>query len=332
MSAGMTGEAGRGGSRGEGARPTPGAVSVIIVNWNGARLLGECLDSLRAQTRQPDEVLVIDNGSEDGSQALLRERYPEVTLVEMGRNTGFSVANNVGLRRARGEYIALLNNDVLLDAAWMERMAGALAADAALGSCACKMLFYDRRDTLDSAGITMGADGNSVNRGINQRDGATYAESARVFGACAGAALYRAALFADIGLFDEDLYIYYEDVDLSFRAQLAGYDCLYVPQAIAFHHHSASGGRLGKKHYYLTRNNLIVTLKNMPTPLLRRSLPRILGHQLQQALFLGLRGQAGTYTQAHRDVLRMLPGTLRKRRAIQRCAHRTSTEIDARFT
>ncbi len=328
MSGGGKDEPGRGG----GARPTPGAVSVIIVNWNGVRLLGECLDSLRAQSRRPDEVLVIDNGSEDGSQALLRERYPEVTLVELGRNTGFSVANNVGLRRARGEYIALLNNDVLLDAAWMERMVGAITADVSLGSCACKMLFYDRRDTLDSAGIIMGANGNSVNRGINQRDGTAYAEPARVFGACAGAALYRATLFADIGLFDEDLYIYYEDVDLSFRAQLAGYDCLYVSQAVSFHHHSASGGRLGKKYYYLTRNNLIVTLKNMPTPLLRRALPRVLGHQLQQALFLGLRGQAGTYIQAHRDVLRMLPGTLRKRRSIQRRARRTSTEINARFT
>jgi GT2 family glycosyltransferase len=307
------------------------AVSAIIVNWNGKHLLPECLDSLREQTYPADEILVVDNGSRDGSQDLIRERYPEVTLIELGENKGFSIANNIGIRRATGDYIALLNNDLVLDKHWVEHMVSTLEADVSLGSCACKMLFYDRRNTIDAAGIEVLTSGGGANRGLFE-DASVFAHPARVFGACAGAALYRASMFQDVGLFDEDFYIYYEDVDLAFRAQLAGYDCLYVPWAIVYHHHSASNGRFGKKHYYLARNCLLVVVKNMPAPLLRRHLLRIVLGQLPFALDAAKSGNVGDYLDARLDALRLLPHMLRKRRAIQHGARRKPEEIAARLS
>jgi GT2 family glycosyltransferase len=305
-------------------------VSAIIVNWNGKHLLPECLNSLHEQTRPVDEILVVDNGSCDGSQALIRERYPEVTLIELSENKGFSIANNIGIRRATGDYLALLNNDSVLDPNWTESMVSALDADASLGSCACKILFYDHRNTIDAAGIEVLTSGGGANRGLFE-DASLFEHSARIFGACAGAAMYRSSMFHDIGLFDEDLYIYFEDVDLSFRAQLAGYDCLYVPCAVAYHHHSASSVRFGKKYYYLTRNRLLVVVKNMPTPLLLRHMLRIVVGQLP-SLDVGMKGSTGTYVQARLDALRLLPRMLRKRHTIQRHARRSPEEIAARLT
>ncbi len=308
------------------------AVSVIIVNWNGKDLLGECLDSLRLQTYLPSQVIVVDNGSGDGSQAMIRAHYQEVTLIEMGENKGFSIANNVGIERATGDYIALLNNDLIVHQEWMARMVAALDADLSLGSCACKMLLYDQRTILDSAGITVRTNGTGRNRGLFERDGESYQHPARVFGPCAGAAMYRATLFEDIGVFDEDLYIYFEDVDLAFRAQLAGYDCLYVPHAIVYHHHSASGGRFGKKYFYVARNSLLVILKNMPTPLLRRYLAQVVAVSLSYAIYSGMIGETRVYLQVCASTLRLLPRILYKRRRIQQAARRDSEEIRAMLT
>jgi GT2 family glycosyltransferase len=307
-------------------------VSAIIVTWNGRDLLSACLDSLHAQTCHADEILVVDNGSHDGSQAMIWERYPDVTLIELHQNKGFSIANNVGIQRATGDYIALLNNDLVLDPSWTARMVAALNAYPALGSCACKMLSYDHRDTVDAAGVSVLTNGVGANRGMFEHDSAFYHQPTLVFGPCAGAAMYRASLFRDIGVFDEDLYIYYEDVDLAFRAQLAGYDCLYVPEAVAYHHHGASSGRFGKRDYFLARNSLPVLVKNMPAPLLRRYLLRIVVGQLPYAFYAGARGQTGLYALACLDSLRMLPRLLRKRGAIQRAARRSPEEIAARLT
>jgi len=307
-------------------------VSAIIVNWNGKDLLAECLATLRLQTRPVDEVLVIDNGSSDGSQAMLRASYPDVALIELGQNKGFSIANNVGIRRANGDYIALLNNDLLLDREWTARMVAALDADPSLGSCACKMLRYDERTVIDAAGINLRVNGTGRNRGLHERDGEPYAHPARVFGACAGAAMYRAALFRDIGEFDEDLFIYFEDVDLAFRAQLAGYDCLYVPDAVVYHHHGASGARFSKSYYYVARNSLLVAIKNMPAPLLRRYLVHVAAVPLTYALYSGMAGDLRGYARICFDTLRLLPRMLRKRRAIQRRARRSPSDVATLLT
>lgn len=144
--------------------------------------------------------------------------------------------------------------------------------------------------------------------------------------------MYRTSMFRDIGLFDEDLHIYFEDVDLSFRAQLAGYDCLYVPQAVAYHHQSASGSRFGKKYYYVARNSLLVILKNMPAPLLHRYLLHVVSVPLSYAVYSGMAGQVGVQARVCLSTLRLLPRMLQKRRRIQRTARRSPEEIQARLT
>ncbi len=308
------------------------SVSVIIVNWNGRHLLPECLDSLRAQTRPADEIVVIDNGSNDGSQALIRERYPEVTLVELDDNKGFSAANNIAIHRAKGDYIALLNNDLLVAPQWIATMVAAIETDASLGSCACKMLSYNRRNIIDAAGMNYSKSGEASNRGFGEQDGEEFSRPKTVFGACAGAALYRATMLQDIGLFDEDLYIYYEDVDLAFRAQLTGYNCLYVPEAVVYHHHSASNSNPANKYYYLVRNNVLVIAKTVPTPLLGRYLILIIARLVKTGLVITRAGYLQAYVRGCLDAVRLLPLMMRKRRTIQQHARRSAKQIAARLT
>lgn len=309
-----------------------GTVSAIIVNWNGKHLLSACLDTLRAQTRPADEIIVVDNGSSDGSQTMLRERYADVLLIELPDNKGFSIANNIGIRHAQGDYIALLNNDLILDPMWIAHMADALDGDDALGSCACKMLSYHQRGTIDAAGMVALTNGVGVNRGMREADSSRFAQRDLIFGPCAGAAMYRAEMLRDIGSFDEDIYLYYEDVDLSYRAQLAGYDCLYVPEAVAYHHSSATSSRSGIREYYLARNSLPVIVKNMPAPLLRRFFWRIVTGQLPYAFHAGAAGDTRRYVRSQIDSLRLLPRMLCKRRQIQQSARRSAEDIAARLT
>lgn len=302
-------------------------VSVIIVNWNGRHLLGECLDALRAQTRPSDETIVVDNGSSDGSQAFIREQYPEVTLIELDANRGFSIANNIALQQITSDYIALINNDLVVEAEWIEYMAATLDTDATLGSCAPKMLFYDRRDTINVAGMSMRWNSVAWQRGYKEKDSDRFQESAIVFGACAGAAMYRMSMLHDIGFFDEDLYLYYEDVDLAFRAQLAGYECKYVPAAVAYHHESMSSKGTPIRLYYGLRNAPLVVIKNMPAAVLPLVMPFILLSHVEFSIRLVLKGEYRTIARVQRDMLRLVPRMLRKRRVIQSRARRAPGQI-----
>lgn len=241
-------------------------ISVIIPNWNGAALLPSCLDALREQTLRDFEVILVDNASRDESCALVRERYPEVRLLEMPRNLGLTGGCNAGIGVACGELIALLNNDAEADPRWLEALAGALARHPEAGSAATKMLLHDRRDVINSAGDFFGRDGIPGNRGVWQPDDGRYDQEMWVFGACGGAVAYRRAMLDEIGLFDEDFFMYCEDVDLAWRAQLAGWRCIYAPQARVYHRLSATGGG-ALSSYYTGRNTLYVIAKDMPASL-----------------------------------------------------------------
>jgi GT2 family glycosyltransferase len=294
-------------------------VSVIIPNWNGARFLRPCLDSLRAQTYTLREVIVADGASADGSQALLRAEYPEVRLLELPENRGFAGNVNAGIRAARGEFLALLNNDATAAPDWLvELLAG--FDDPAVGSCASKMLLADPPDVLNSAGDFFGRDGLPGNRGVWERDAGQYDRPEDVFGACGGAVAYRRALLEDVGLFDERFFYQCEDVDLAFRAQLAGWRCRYVPTARVQHRLSATGGG-SLASYYCGRNFVWLLVKNAPAGVLRRHWPRMLAaqarltltalrHGREPAARARLRGQAravlelGRMLRARRDVQR----------------------------
>lgn len=301
-----------------GARPR---VTIIIPTYNGEKLLPGCLDALARQRFADFTTVVVDNGSTDSSRALLSERYPAVAVIPMGRNSGFAPAVNAGIRQSATELIALLNNDTEADPGWLGALVETLDRDPGAGFCASKMVDFTDRRIIDSAGDCFASNGRSVPRGFLAEDRGQYDVPEEVFGACAGAALYRRTLFDRVGLFDERFVSYKEDVDLDFRAQLAGFRCLYAPSAVCRHIGGATSGRRKSDLAVRlsTRNGVALFLKNMPASLLPLTLPKLLldlvfqlGHQTLKGgravpLLRGLLGAAAT-----------LPYALRERGRIQR--------------
>ena len=243
--------------------------SIVIPNWNGIDHLPGCLDALRAQSYRQIEVILVDNGSTDGSQAFVSGHYPEVRLVALEQNLGLTGGNNAGFEAASGEILISLNNDTEADPGFVEALVAALIEHPEAGMAAAKMLLFDRRDHIHSAGDGYGTDGIPFNRGVWQRDQGQFDEPGWIFGGCGGAVAYRRAMLDDIGAFDESFFMYCEDVDLNWRAQLAGWRCWYTPQAIVYHKLSATGGG-PIASFYTGRNTLWVIAKNYPTPLLRK--------------------------------------------------------------
>src|SRR5207302_2297521 len=203
--------------------------------------LPACLDSLMRQSYANLEVIVADGASTDGTVDLLRDRYSRVHLLRLQRNRGFSGNVNAGLRAAHGDVVCLLNNDARADAEWVEACVETLQQNPSIGSVASKVLFADAR-TINSAGDLFCRDGAARQRGNGEADGPCWDKPDMVFGAMGGAAAYRRTLLADVGLFDEQFFMYLEDVDLAFRAQLRGWGCLYEPRARVLHQGGASGG------------------------------------------------------------------------------------------
>lgn len=303
-------------------------VSVIIVNFNGKRFLGPCLDSLEAQTYRDFEVLLVDNASSDGSVAYVEERYPKVRVFPQRSNTGFSAGNNIGIEHSRGDLTALLNNDTEVDPNWLAELVSAIGQDERIGSCASRILLYDDHTLADACGDYYTAEGAADKIGHLQ-PADEYEQPREVFAACAGAAIYRSSMLKELGGFDEDFFIVHEDSDLSFRAQLMGYRCVYVPTAVVYHHLSATLGRSSDFSAFHGQRNLeFVYIKNMPLPLLFKYLP---GHVLLNMLLFSVYlrgGQGGTFVHAKLDALRLLPKMLMKRRVIQRRRRVSAAEID----
>ena len=243
-------------------------LSVVIPNWNGVHFLPTCLDSLARQSWSALEVIVVDNASSDSSCDLIRQDFPQVELIELPRNSGFTGACNAGLRAARGELAGLLNNDTEVHPGWAEAIVAAFRRHPQAGAVASKMLLFDRRDHLHTAGDCFSLDGRAGNRGVWQRDCGQYEREEYVFSACGGAAVYRRSMLDQIGLLDDDFFFSCEDVDLGWRAQLAGWRCVYTPQAIVYHHLSATGGGTTAS-YYDGRNQIFLLVKNYPDDLWR---------------------------------------------------------------
>jgi len=309
----------------------PPIVSVVIVNWNGHRLLERCLQSLMVQSVPPADVIVVDNGSSDGSVELVSREFPGVHLIALTDNVGFSRANNIGIRHARGDYIALLNNDAEPAPDWLASLVTALQANPDFDFCASKMVLYDNPHLADACGDFYTREGIPGKIG-HLEPGDRYSVEREVFGACAGAALYRREVLEQTGGFDEDFFIVHEDSDLSFRARLLGYRCLYVPTAVVQHHLSASLGKESETAvYYAQRNMEFVFFKNMPTGLLLKYLPlHMLADVLLFARYIWHR-QARVFLRAKLDAIRMMPKMLKKRCQIQRDRRISAAEIEAQL-
>jgi GT2 family glycosyltransferase len=244
-------------------------VSVVVVNWNGMDYLEECLASVRGQTYPWIELVVIDNGSTDGSREWLRTLPPQdCRLIEFPTNTGFAAGVNAGIKTSRGEYIALLNNDAVADPMWLEHLVASFS-NPSVGMAASKILFYENRDVIDKTGHLFFPDGLNRGRGAGEPDHGQYDQAGEVFFPDGCAALYRKKMLDDVGLFDEQFFAYGDDADLGLRGRWRGWTCSYSPDARVFHRHSRSLGKYSPaKALLVERNRFWVAVKLLPLPLL----------------------------------------------------------------
>lgn len=240
-------------------------VAVVVPNWNGADSLKACLDSLLAQT-VPVRVIVVDNGSTDGSLKLL-EKYSDIEIILHDRNLGFAGGVNAGFRRAIDDdtqYVATLNNDAIADKDWLKQLVAVLDKHSVVGIVTSKILNTDG-SRIDSTGDYLTVWGLPYARGRGETDLDKYDQQTEVFGASGGASLYRVSMLQKIGLFDEDFFAYYEDVDLSFRAQLAGWKVRYQPSSVVYHQIGATSSKLkGFTTYQTMKNQPLLLYKNLP--------------------------------------------------------------------
>lgn len=240
-------------------------VTVIIVNYNGLSHLKECLDSLRVQTLRDFEVILVDNASSDGSVGFVKENYPEVKIIKNQRNLGYGGGNNAGIKVSRGKYVVLLNNDTKVDPQWLQKLVEAAQKDETIGMCASKILNYYHPGIIDNAGLLMYRDGIGRGRGRLEKDTGQYNSEEEVFFPSGCAGLYRRAMLDEIGPLDEDFFLYVEDVDIGLRGRLAGWRCVYVPDAVVYHKYSATTEPYSPlKAYLVERNRIWVVLKCFP--------------------------------------------------------------------
>ena len=248
---------------------TQPVVSVVIVNWNGKHLLGECLDSLAARHAGDVEIVVVDNGSRDGSAEYVQEQYPGVQLVGLPENVGFAGGNNAGIAIARGKYVALLNNDTRADADWLPNLLQeAEAGPRTIGMWASKILSYDQPDVIDNVGLLLYPDGIGRGMGRLEKDRGQYDVPGEAFFPSGCAGLYRREMLDQIGLLDEEFFAYADDVDLGLRGRLAGWECRFVPSAKVYHKYSSSSSAYSPfKAFLVERNRIWVLLKYFPLEL-----------------------------------------------------------------
>ncbi|MCL4506126.1 MAG: glycosyltransferase family 2 protein [Chloroflexi bacterium] len=296
-------------------------VDIAIVNWNGLKYLQPCLDSLFAQTFLDFRVWLVDNGSTDGSTDYVKRHYPQVKLICNTENLGFASANNAAIRSGQAQYIATLNNDTTVEPAWLGALVEALDANPRAGAAASRMLFADHPTMINSAGIMVDRVGIAWDREGGMPEAMGVAQTITVFGASAGAALYRRAMLDEIGLFDEDFFAYLEDVDLAWRAQWANWEALYVPSARVYHHHSATS-REGSpfKNRLLGRNKVWLIAKNYPAPHIWFYLPQIVLYDAAAVAYAMFIKRDTSPLLGRLAGIRRLPSVLRKRRSVIRRA------------
>ena len=321
------------------------AVSVVIVNLNRRDLLEKCLSSVWAQTFTDFQVIVVDNGSTDGSVGFLRGiDDPRLRLVELPENRGFAGGCNAGIAIARGRYIATLNNDAEADPRWLEELVQAMDSGDRIGMCASKILLHTDRGRIDKAGHLIYLDGLNHGRGSGERDRGQYDTAEDVLFPDGAAALYRRAMLEETGLFDESFFAYGDDADVGLRGRLAGWTCRYVPSAVVYHIHSATAGAFSPlKAFLIERNRVFVAVKLFPLRLLLITpfftILRFLFHAYGALFNVGSSGQfasdtsrltlASAILRAYWSGLKHLPQMYRARRHVHRVPEVTNADFVA---
>jgi GT2 family glycosyltransferase len=291
--------------------------SIVIPNLNGRHFLGPCLEAVGAQIDQDLETIVVDNGSEDGSVTFLREHFPSVRVVELGRNHGFAGAMNAGIWAAEGELVAVLNNDAEPQPAWLEELRRCLERHPRAAAATAKLVNSESPAMLDGAGDGLTRSFLPFVRGHGKPDEGRYEEEIEVFSASGTASLWRGDVLRELGGFDERFFAYYEDVDLSFRARLLGRECWYAPRAVAAHRRGGTAGEdLRFTLFHPAKNRWSFLLKCAPAGLLvRHPLGLLAGEAFWWARAVRSRSPR-TLLQAYAEVLRNLQPLLRERRRL----------------
>jgi len=304
-------------------------ISVVVVNWNRKELLRACLESLRAQTGVAFETIVVDNGSTDGSAAVAEELGAKV--IRNTENRGFCAANNQGIAAARGEFVALLNNDAEADPGWLAALLRACSKASDVGMAASKVLVWEDPGRIDKVGHLIFPDGQNRGRGAGAIDRGQFDCEEEVLWPDGCAALYRKSMLDAIGGFDEDFFAYGDDAELGLRARIAGWRCVYTPDAVVRHHRGSTMGKGSAARLELIeRNRVLLALKLFPWSLLWLN-PLFFAVRLaagaamagrgagDTAHFPGIRGKlaiAGALVRGDWGALWMAPRILRKRRGI----------------
>jgi GT2 family glycosyltransferase len=299
------------------ARSQEALVSVVVVNYNGRHFLEDCFCSLTQQTYRNYEMILVDNGSKDDSISFMKEHYPSVHLVQLSSNTGFAGGTNAGIKEAKGEFILTLNNDTCVFSDFIEKLSQPMIREPLVGMCASKMITPDGK--INSTGICLSRSGAAWDRGGFEQDNRQYNHEEEVFGPCAGAALYRKTMLDEIGLFDEDFFLFMEDVDLAFRARLAGWKCMYAPEARVIHKHGGTahaGSDIAV--YYGNRNIFWYVIKNFPLWTLIISSPWIIGRNCGVIPYYLLRGKHQVIFKSKIDAIKGLRIMAGKRKTIKK--------------
>jgi GT2 family glycosyltransferase len=296
-------------------------VSIIVVNYNGGEIVRACLEVLLRQGYEAREVIVVDNNSCDGSlneiqRIMKKDSTDSFKLISLNENIGFAGANLEGLKYFNGEYIALLNPDATADSFWLGELVNAMESRPEVGICASKMI-ANGSNVIDSAGDGYSTTLKGFKKGEG-RESELFSRQEYVFGACAGAALYRKRMIEEIGFLDKDFFLIHEDTDLNFRAQLAGWKVCYVPTAIVYHKVRSSIGLMSDMAvYYTLRNSEFVRIKNVPLGVFIRCFPEfIIGIVTEFVYFAIMHKHFRLYLKAKIDAIRMLPKMLKKREAV----------------
>ncbi len=288
-------------------------VTAIVVNFNGHPFVLEAVESLLVQDLGPLEIVVVDNASTDGSDVELERRFGDrVRLLRSPRNEGFGAGNNRAIRATRAPYVVLLNSDAVAEPGFARALVEAARLDDRIGMVAAKVLDYDRREIIDTVGHLIFPDGQNRGRGRLERDRGQFDSCRQALFPSGAACLYRRAMLEDVGLYDESFFLYADDAELGLRGRLAGWQCGFTPEAVAYHRYSQTAGTYSPlKAFYVERNRIWLVAKLFPLPLVLLSplftVARFLGHGYGA---LTGRGAAGRFAES-RSALELVSVTAR---------------------
>ena len=284
-------------------------ITAIIVNWNDKDVVTECIQSILDQDRKQIEIIISDNGSKDGSIDFIRRRFPAIKIIENKKNLGFGSAINSGLAVARGDYLLFLNSDLKLNPKCIGELAKLLESDSNIGGAIPKILYIDRENTVNSLGVLINYTGIAYPNLLGQQD-PNWMEPFE--SACGGIFMLRREVYETVGVFDENLFLYHEDHDLSWRVRLAGWQLKVAPKAIMYHHYKFNKGIL--KYYSSEKNRLHILLKNMEVKTLALISPALIIVELSQWFHAVIHRWFFLKVKSYFEILSLLPRILIKRK------------------